>query len=111
MFKPFERRKIPNLLAKFDLTDPNAKLETVFGPPISIPSIFPGQEALTIRYGSQALKVQPQQSLNEKQFVTSSSTVPNELPPAYSPPEHETSTNSSSYNSLTDDKSQYDIKK
>lgn len=106
---------IPNLLAKIDLTDPNAQLETVYGTPVTIPSSVTGQRPAVIRYGSQAVRVQaPQNAINLQPAnsfddfpKTSSSPFPEDLPPAYAPPAYETSKDSAFF----DDKSRYDIKK
>lgn len=50
------------MLAKIDLTDPNANLETAYGPPVQVPSPIHGQAPTIIRYGSQARNVLRQQS-------------------------------------------------
>ena len=63
VFKPFEKCYLPNSLAKIDLSDPNAALDSYFGPPVSIPSVISGQRPVLIRYGSQATKTTVQQPM------------------------------------------------
>ena len=117
IFKPFERRMIPNLLEKIDLSDPNARLDTIYGPAITIPSKIPGQRPAVVRYGSQAVKIQPQIPIQQQdqsdayfQPSTPSVSVTEKLPPAYAPPIYEATINSENI-SFNYDKSQYDIKK
>ena len=57
VFKPFSMTKVPNMLSNIDLTDPNANLESAFGPPIKVPSPIFGQAPTISRYGSQARNV------------------------------------------------------
>jgi len=93
------------MLSKIDLSDPNANLETAFGPPVQVPSPIAGQAPTVIRYGSQARNVLLQQpaevlvesplgqvpaspSPSEKQSINSTSApfaqTPQFSPPAYS---------------------------
>lgn len=55
LLKPFERLVIPNMLAKFQLGDPNANLDACFGPVIVLPSKDLTKGPVLIRYGSQAV--------------------------------------------------------
>lgn len=113
---------IINLLAKIDLGDPNTGLGTIYGPPITIPSTIPGQRPAVIRYGSQAVKIQPQFPIQQMHQATAffqpstpaaatSVSVSEEFPPAYTPPAYESNINSGDSSLNDDDKSQYDIKK
>jgi uncharacterized membrane protein YcgQ (UPF0703/DUF1980 family) len=119
IFKPFEKQMIPNFLAKIDLTDPNSRLDTIFGPPLAIPSSIPGQSPAIIRYGSQAVKIQPQQPIQQQSTpyyqhstpASSSVSVAEELPPAYAPPIYEMTTNYSDKSSNDSEKTQFDMKK
>lgn len=121
IFKPFEKRMIPNLLAKIDLTNPNARLDTIYGPPLTIPSSITGQCPAIVRYGSQAVKIQQPQPIQQQtapyfqpSAPASSVSVSNaeELPPAYAPPVYQQlTTNYSEKSSFTHEKSRYDIKK
>lgn len=54
LFKPFEKKILPNAFAKINLADQNLNLDDYFGPSILISSAFPGQRPSIIRYGSQA---------------------------------------------------------
>lgn len=56
LLKPFEKVMVPNLLGKINLSDPNADLNTIFGPPVQVSSQIPGQRSAIVRYGSQAIK-------------------------------------------------------
>ena len=116
IFKPFERRMIPNLLEKIDLSDPNARLDIIYGPAITVPSNIPGQRPAVVRYGSQAVKIQSQvpiqqQHQSDAYFQPSTPHVSiYEAAPAYALPIYEATINSEK-SSFSYDKSQYDIKK
>ena len=114
---------IPNLLAKMDLSDPNARLDTIYGPPVTIPSGISGQRPTVIRYGSQAIRIDHQTPVHVQQPQTTESAgvistpsplhTPIEMPPSYAPPVYEAPQNSSEKVSqtFTNDNSQYDVKK
>lgn len=118
------------MLAQIDLTDPNAKLESAFGPPVKVASPIPGQEPTIVRYGSQARNVLHQQPIeipSEKSSysysVNSASVSPSPSPvyaqtpqfaqfDSISPPSYESTLPSyESIPSIPNEKSQYDIKK
>jgi hypothetical protein len=57
LLKPFVMVKVPNLMGKINLNDPNFALDSVYGPPLKVPSEIAGQNPITIRYGSQAIQM------------------------------------------------------
>lgn len=95
LFKPYNKVMVPNLLAKIDLLNPNADLDSIFGPPVMIPSGIAGQQPTIIRYGSQATNVslnisqpiistpqpQPQIVYPSEKSLYSASPVPSMSPP------------------------------
>lgn len=85
VFKPFEKEMLPNLLGNINLSDPNAELNTLFGPPVRVSSNVPGQRSAIVRYGSQAVKshtrVQVQQSAND--YSASPPFYSPQTPPSY----------------------------
>ena len=97
LFKPFEKKILPNALAKVNLADQNINLDDYFGPAIVISSAFPGQKPSIIRYGSQAT---PKPSNFSSSF---------ESPPAYHFSDREPSP-LSSYSHSQSSINQFDIK-
>ena len=123
IFKPFCVLKVRNMLSKIDLIDPNAKLESAFGPAIRVASPISGQEPTIIRYGSQARNVLHQQPIEtsnsllvqvQQQSISTTSVSP--LPPYVQTPNDSVSPppyciESTSYEYSRSEKSQFDIKK
>ena len=118
--------RVTNMLAQIDLTDPNAKLESAFGPPVKVASPIPGQEPTIVRYGSQARNVLHQQPIevpSEKSAYSANSASVSPSPvyaqtpqfaqyDSMSPPSYESTLPSyESIPTIPNEKSQYDIKK
>lgn len=97
LFKPFEKKIILNFLAKVNLTNQNFNLDDYFGPPIIIPSTYPGQSPSIIRYGSQA---------NPKPSNINGTFNDSQAPPAYN---HSIQESSFSLASSSSSQSQFSI--
>lgn len=102
LLKPFENEVTPNLLGSINLSDPNADLNSIFGPPVSVPSGVPGQRSPIVRYGSQAVK-----SGKGKQYQANASANYSSTFASQSPPSYPVETNS---NSASSSKSNFDSK-
>lgn len=92
LFVPYEMERVPNLLANIDLTDPNASLEMLYGPPVVVPSGIAGQSPAIIRYGSQAIRTTHQQPIVINHQKVESKSSPLSSPPSFgsdNPPDYE----------------------